>query len=395
VTTGIQIAAMEIGPGAGYGHDLFAAVEGGVLRINPYTSRVSVFASGLGIGPARPTGLAFDRDAALGSVQLYVCQANGDVLAISTSGVPALFASGSLLAGASDIAIPPVGSVYGAALFVATAGGQGRIVRVFSGGAASPFGPPFAVDLYGLAFRAPSSAWRGGLYALEVAGALHSVDAAGAATAVVPGQPGWIDFAFARSDFFGDFAYVADAIRQRVLVIAPSLPPLPWAQSFQFGGDGELAFDAFGDELFVAHGPDLIAIRPCAGGSGQVNSPLASLHANGAGEPPCRGYFATVNRQDALHLVWQGPAGAPCMLFAAPTSSALQLFCTGRLEVGTPPYQDLLAIPMGALSAVGRAEHAVDVRGLPPGALFWLQGVVAQTTGCPLLLTASCAVWVP
>lgn len=134
-------------------------------------------------------------------------------------------------------------------------------------------------------------------------------------------------------------------------------------------------------------------VRPlggCVPGNGQPNSAQARLEVAGAGATQCPGPHAFGYEPGSnLTLDWRGPADSLVLLFAAPRNpGASQIGCTGSLDIGFPPFADLLLLALAALDGQGALQN---VEAVPPGltGLLDLQGAVLQPSGCLVVLTAA------
>lgn len=131
----------------------------------------------------------------------------------------------------------------------------------------------------------------------------------------------------------------------------------------------------------------------CLPGTGQPNTPSASLSINGAGKTACPGphtfgYAGGTN----LTAEWHGPADSLALMFLATRNpNALDLGCIGSLDIGLPPFADILTLAISVLDANGRLDQVEAVpANFPTGTQLDLQGVVLQWSGCPFVLTAAC-----
>ncbi len=147
---GREIDGLILGPGGPYGTDLYVAVSGAILRVNPDSGTFTTFASGL----TSPTSFAFDMGT-FGTGLLYVSQNDGSVVTISSAGSVHSFSRGGTLFSSNDLAFPPPASLFGHNLFVSNGPfGYGNLSKVTANGVNSVFVPTssFAEVPIGLGF---------------------------------------------------------------------------------------------------------------------------------------------------------------------------------------------------------------------------------------------------
>lgn len=266
---GTELNGLAVGPGGAFGTDLFAAVNGGILRIIPATGSSSSFATGLATGNGRPSGLAFDTGR-FGTGQLYVSQNNGSVAAVTSGGAVSVFTSGGNVFDSNDVVFAPAGSPFGANLFVSNgAFATGTIATVNSSGVNAPFAAAgqFPGTPIGLDFAPAGSAFGNNLFTSVIGGTVSQVIPGGTATTFASGLGLPADLAFGRAAF-GDFLYVSDPSNQRLLRVAPDGTVTPFATGFGFSAaafDADLTFSLAGDTLYVANNAQLVVITPVPG----------------------------------------------------------------------------------------------------------------------------------
>ena len=261
----IEIDGLALSPGGAYGSDLYAAVNGAVLRVNPVSGAFRTFATGLATGSGRPSGLAFD-PGTFGTNLLYVCQNDGSVVTVSPAGKVSSFSKGGTLFSSNDLAFAPPGSAFGANLFVSNGPfGPGNISKVSSAGINSVFAPTssFAQVPIGLAFLSSGGSFRNNLYASLPNRTVVQIDPVAKVNTFAKGLGLAIDLAFSAGGAFGNHIYVTDPVSQSILSIDSSGAVSTFATGFKFtrgGFDADLMFSTNGDTLFVSEGNNITAI---------------------------------------------------------------------------------------------------------------------------------------
>jgi hypothetical protein len=273
------------GSGGAFGADLYVSTNGAVKRVDLASGMVSPFATGLFIGAAQPSGVVFD-SGAFGTGLMYVCQNGSNVVSIGSAGTVTPFSSAGTLFSCNDLVIAPVGSAYGARMFVANGNiGAGTISAVTSAGVNSLFAAvgQFSNAPLGLDFAPSGSGFGPDLYAsIFSTGQLVKVSTSGTATPFVTGLGSTLDFAFSPnpSGPFGDYAYVTETGSDSVKRVAPDGTVTTFATTFSFGStgfDGDLCFAPDGRTLFVGSNTNIIVIRTCSQSENYCTAKLNSL----------------------------------------------------------------------------------------------------------------------
>jgi hypothetical protein len=262
----VELDGFAQSAGGAFGTSLYAAVNGGVLQINPSTGAASQFASGLSTGSNRPSGLAFD-NGAFGTGNLYVSQNDGSVAVVTPAGGASTFSSGGTLFSSNDLAFAPLGSAFGNRLFVTNGDfGSGNISSVTSAGVNAVFAATsqFAQVPIGAAFAPSGSAFGGNLFTSVANGTISQVNSSGQATTFsTSGNLGLaIDLAFGQGGF-GDNLYVSDPITQSIFRVTPGGVVSSFATGFAFtssGFDADVAFSPDGRTMYVANNTQLVEI---------------------------------------------------------------------------------------------------------------------------------------
>jgi hypothetical protein len=322
---GAEVTGMAVANGGAFGVDLYGSTSGEVRRVNVATGSVTPFASGLATGFDRPSGLSFDKGA-FGTGLLYVAQNNSTVVKISSTGVVSPFASGGSLFSCNGLVMAPVGSAFGAKLFVSNGNpGSGTISSVTSAGGTALFAAAanFANAPLGVDFPAAGSAFGGDLFtSVFLTGEIVRVNAAGSGSVFATGTGQSLDMRFSPDPVgpFGDFAYVTDTLTNSVRRVAPNGSVTTFATGFVFGTtgfDGDITFAPDGQVLFVASGADIIVIRASAASAfSDLGSGLAGI----SGIPHLAG-MGTLAPGSACSLsLTSAAASKPALLFGALTS---------------------------------------------------------------------------
>jgi hypothetical protein len=279
----MEIDGLAPSPGGAYGTDLYAAVNGAVLRVNPVSGAFITFATGLATGNQRPSGLAFDPGTFVTGL-LYVLQNNGSVVTVSPAGTVRVFSNWGTLFSSNDLAFARAGNAFGSNLFVSNGPfGPGNLSKVDVTGDNSVFAPTssFAKVPVGLAFPPAESAFGRNLYASLANGTIVQVDPRTKVTTFARGLGLAIDLAFSAGGAFGDNLYVSDPQSQSILRVDSSGAVSTFATGFRFtrnGFDADLVFSVNGNTLFVAEARNIVAITTALSG---VIIPQPSPRANG------------------------------------------------------------------------------------------------------------------
>lgn len=293
---GAEVTGMAVANGGAFGVDLYASTNAEVKRVNVVTGIVTPFASGLATGNNRPSGLAFD-NGTFGTGLLYVAQNNSTVMKIASTGVVSPFAAGGPLFSCNGLVMAPVGSGFGAKLFVSNGNpGSGTLTSVTALGGTALFASAanFANAPLGVDFPPVGSAFGGDLFtSIFLTGQVVRVNAAGSGSVFATGTGQSLDMRFSPDALgpFGDFAYVTETLTNSVRRIAPDASVTTFASGLVFGTtgfDGDIAFAPDGQTLFVASGTNIIAIRSIgASAFADLGSGLAGIsgipHLAGAG----------------------------------------------------------------------------------------------------------------
>jgi len=319
---GAEVTGMAVANGGAFGVDLYASTSGEVRRVNVVTGGVTPFASGLATGFDRPSGLTFDKGT-FGTGLLYVAQNNSTVVTISPTGTVSPFASGGSLFSCNGLVMAPVGSAFGAKLFVSNGNpGAGTIASVTSAGGTALFAAAatFANAPLGVDFPAAGSAFGADLFtSVFLTGQIVRVNAAGSGSVFATGTGQSLDMRFSPDPLgpFGDFAYVTDTSTNSVRRVAPNASVTTFASGFVFGAtgfDGDITFAPDGQTLFVASGASIISIRSSgASPFSDLGSGLAGI----SGIPHLAG-MGTLAPGSACSLsLTSAAASKPAVLFVA------------------------------------------------------------------------------
>jgi hypothetical protein len=140
----------------------------------------------------------------------------------------------------------------------------------------------------------------------------------------------------------------------------------------------------------------------CVSGTGQPNSNEARLEMNGLGTGTTPGPFSvSALAGSPLVLSWSGPANRPFVLASGHlNTNNINFGCTGKVDIGTPPFfGDLgiflngLAYPgnlLYVLSSSGAATQSFTLPQIAVGLSATFQGLVIQPPGaCSSVLTAA------
>ncbi|NCR69053.1 MAG: PEP-CTERM sorting domain-containing protein [Microcystis aeruginosa LL11-07] len=267
---GVEIDGLAPSSGGLYGTDLYAAVNGGILRVNPTSGTFTTFASGLATGAGRPSGLAFD-SGIFGTGLLYVSQNNGSVVTVSPSGVVNSFSSGGTLYSSNDLVFATPGSSFGNNLIVSNGGDPPySISKVNSTGNNSFLVPTnqFSKIPLGLAFPESGSSFGSNLFVslwrAQTSGvSLVQVDASGNILPFANNLGLSTDLIFGSGAAFGDNIYVTDPISQSIFKVDSNGVASIFATGFNFtnaGWDADLVFSPDGNTLFVANRNEIVKI---------------------------------------------------------------------------------------------------------------------------------------
>lgn len=135
-------------------------------------------------------------------------------------------------------------------------------------------------------------------------------------------------------------------------------------------------------------------------GYGQANTATASLAVDGVGALNIAGPW-TESLGSSTVLDWQGNPGMPYILAASVNEGPyINLAGLGLIGIGTAPtFADVFIIFDGTsfpaslfatIGATGTASMTITTNGLPSGASFYIQGLVADFAGpVPFVFTAS------
>jgi hypothetical protein len=267
---GVEIDGLAPSSGGLYGTDLYAAVNGGILRVNPASGTFTTFASGLATGAGRPSGLAFD-SGIFGTGLLYVSQNNGSVATVSPSGVVNSLSSGGTLYSSNDLVFATPGSSFGNNLIVSNGGDPPySISKVNSTGNNSFLVPTnqFSRVPMGLAFPESGSSFGSNLfvslwYPPTSGVSLVQVDASGNISPFANNLGLSTDLTFSSGAAFGDNIYVTDPISQSIFKVDSNGVASIFATGFNFtnaGWDADLVFSPDGNTLFVANRNEIVKI---------------------------------------------------------------------------------------------------------------------------------------
>jgi len=366
---GIEIDGLAVASGGPYGTDLYAAVDGKVLRVNPSSGAFTTFATGLATGANRPSGMAFD-SGTFGTGLLYVSQNDGSVVTISAAGVVNPFSSAGTLFSSNDLAFAPPASPFGTNLFVSNGSpGSGNISSVTSGGVNSVFAPvsSFAQVPVGLAFPPSASVFGGNLFASLANGTLVQLDPLAHVTPFASGMGLAIDLAFSVGGTFGANIYVTDPNSQSIFrvdsggTVSTFVTGLSLTSS---GFDADLAFSNNGNTLYLANGSEIVKITAASSGLGSISGRVidpASAPVPGARVQVC-----------------PSPAGGPCFRRVTTDSQgnySVTGLPDGQYVVTAYPPRSSCLVPasIGPLTITnGAALTGQDIQlpaaqGLPPG----------------------------
>jgi hypothetical protein len=267
---GTEISGLAISSSGIYGTDLYAAVNGGILRVNPTLGTFTTFTTGLATGSGRPSGLAFDFGI-FGTDLLYVSQNNGSVVTVSASGVVNAFSSGGTLSSSNDLAFAQSGSGFRNNLFITNGGDLPfSISQVNISGNNSFFVPTniFNLPPVGLAFPKTDNSFGTNLFVSlfnrsGLGSSIVQVDPSGNIFAFANNLGLSVDIAFSSGGAFGNYLYVSDPISQSIFKVDSSGISSLFATGFNFtntGFDADLAFSDDGNTLFIANRNEIIKI---------------------------------------------------------------------------------------------------------------------------------------
>jgi hypothetical protein len=263
---GMEVDGLAVSPGGAYGTDLYAAVNGGVIRIDPATGGFTTFVTGLPTGDNRPSGLCFD-SGAMGTWGLYVSQNDGSVMYVDSAGNASLFCRRGTLYSSNDLTIAKPGGPFGDYMYVTNGSwlGNSSMSRVNTDGADTLFSPgsSFTGIPIGLDFPGDGSAFGPALFITQADGKVCSVSVDGQVYAVASGLGLAIDLAFGWSRPFGDSLYVSDPVSQSIFRVAADGSAGVFASGLAFtssGFDADLVFSPEGTVLYVANDDEIIKI---------------------------------------------------------------------------------------------------------------------------------------
>lgn len=260
-----QVTGLDLAPPGAFDERLYVSISGSIRVVDPLTSAVTTFATGLTTGVSAPSGIEFD-EGTFGTGDIFVAQNSGSVLRIDPTGTVTPIAAGGGLFSSNEIALSDANSAFGPYAYVGNGTFTGgTISRVDAAGNVTPFagGAPLATAL-GFAFPPHGSAFTPALYVADTSGgAIRRVDPAGVITTFVSGLAGPADVAFSRSTAFGDLLYVSDLGSDDIKVVDASGNVTVFATGFatdNAGWNGDILFDQFGDALYVADNTRLVRI---------------------------------------------------------------------------------------------------------------------------------------
>jgi hypothetical protein len=347
---GAEVTGMAIANGGAFGVDLYGSTNGEVRRVDIATGAVTPFASGLATGNDRPSGLAFDKGA-FGTGLLYVAQNNSTVVKISSAGAVSPFASGGSLFSCNGLVMAPVGSAFGAKLFVSNGNpGSGTLSSVSAAGGNALFAAAgnFANAPLGVDFPAIGSAFGSDLFtSVFLTGQIVRVNASGSGVVFATGTGQSLDMRFSPDPLgpFGDFAYITDTLTNSVRRVAPDASVTTFASGFVFGTsgfDGDISFAPDGKTLFVASGTSIIAIRSVgASAFSDLGSGLPGI----SGIPHLAGTGTLAPASACSLSLTSAAASKPALLFVALASVPAPF--KGGVLVATP-VTSLVPLTTGA-----------------------------------------------
>ena len=366
---GAEVTGMAVANGGAFGVDLYGSTSGEVRRVNVVTGAVTPFASGLATGNDRPSGLSFDKGA-FGTGLLYVAQNNSTVVTISPAGVVSPFASGGSLFSCNGLVMAPVGSAFGAKLYVSNGSpGSGTLSSVSSAGGNALFAAAgnFANAPLGVDFAPVGSAFGGDLFtSVFLTGQIMRVNSAGSGSVFATGTGQSLDMRFSPDPLgpFGDFAYITDTLTNSVQRVAPNASVTTFASGFVFGTsgfDGDITFAPDGQTLYVASGSSIIAIRSVgASPFTDLGSGLAGI----SGIPHLAGAGTLAPGSACSLSLTAAAASKPALLFVA-------------LASVPAPFKGGLLLANPALSVITLATGASGTLLLP---FTWPSGMPSGTS---------------
>jgi hypothetical protein len=131
---------------------------------------------------------------------------------------------------------------------------------------------------------------------------------------------------------------------------------------------------------------DNVRVRSLTGG--QTNSPVASLTVRGNAPDGVPGPFLTaINKGEPIEFSFRGGAYVPFVFMAGPLAATpTPLSCAGTVDIGTPPFYDVIIIGNGlnfgleslifTLDGNGRANVTFSSWPLPVGTIFAVQAFI-------------------
>lgn len=146
---------------------------------------------------------------------------------------------------------------------------------------------------------------------------------------------------------------------------------------------------------------DHVRLRPLSGG--QANSAVAALTVRGNAADGVPGPFLTaINKGEPIEFSFRGGAYVPFVFMAGPLAATpTPLSCAGTVDIGTPPFYDVIIIGNGlnfgleslifTLDGNGRANVTFSSWPLPVGTIFAVQAFIYPSFGgnCFGYLTAA------